>query len=59
MGIIKKIYGEWLNDLEEMNDNSLEWSLKKVFGEEKVFMIDENTDFSKLPKLNGDKNETR
>ena len=59
MGIMKEIYGEWLKDLEEMNENSLEWSLKKVFGEESVFMVDENTDFTTLPKMKGEENETK
>ena len=59
MGIMKEIYGEWLKDLEEMNENSLEWSLKKVFGEESVFMVDENTAFTTLPKMKGEENETK
>ena len=54
MSIFKDAYAEWLNDLEEVEKNGLVPTLKNIFGDENVFVIDEDTNWNELPKLNGE-----
>ena len=61
MSIFKQAYGEWLNDLDEFNKNGLVPALNNIFGEENVFVIDDETDtkklFSNLTILEGGEND--
>ena len=50
-------FGESQNDVAVVENDGLVDTLKNIFGNENVFVIDENTNWNELPKLNGGENE--
>ena len=50
-------FGESQNDVVIVENDGLVDTLKYIFGNENVFVIDENTNWNELPKLNGGVNE--